>query len=384
MQRELGQLDAAYDLFRKVAVADPTRQQIWELAGGILGDLGRVDELRILIEDMLRACSRTPETLLQAATMARSGQLHVLAADLLDPALSPAAAPSAAMIVKAAQILLADGEHGRVIHLLDNESIRSDPDLQRYALDLRGLALAQLCLAGANAGEPISENARADLVAVRSIFEHGKGVQASSKRTQREIAILLSSLAPGVVEGQVVQLVRQLCSEREIGRIFVLITTPSKLPPEFHNGTVPGMNVVVEAIADFDIDINRLVPARLAGQLSVLPGRLFDRTAFLIDRLRTHKPDAVIAMTETNGLAAALAASVVGVPRVLVSARSQPSGQRGLRDVLLKPAYRDALAMGRIAVVTNNSPTARDYLTWLRQPPDRVGVRAPADALLET
>jgi tetratricopeptide (TPR) repeat protein len=157
IHQQLGHLNTAYNLLRKVLAADPSRQRVWEQASAILRDLNRENDLRVLIEDMLKVRPRTSEILLQAASMARSGRIHDVADDLLEQALAPAAGPSAATIFKAAQIFLSEGEQGRALRLLDSNLIRSDLGLQSDALDLRGLALAQLRLAGLSAARTLAK-----------------------------------------------------------------------------------------------------------------------------------------------------------------------------------------------------------------------------------
>ena len=79
-------------------------------------------------------------------------------------------------------------------------------------------------------------------------------------------------------------------------------------------------------------------------------------------------------MSEHNGLTAMLAASIVGVRRVIVSGRGQPPSARGIYDCLLRPVYKKAVMAQKITLVTNSASTVREYAAWLDVPPNRVGV----------
>jgi glycosyltransferase involved in cell wall biosynthesis len=371
---EVGDLSAAYQAFLDALAVDPDNAGAWRQAGLLLERLGREEEVPALIGRMLTSLARTSETLIKAATIATDARAHDLADKLIDEALSPAAAPTADAVLKIARILLKQGEQGRVVRLFESPP-PSAGELGGQARELKGLALAQLRLAGGNASRPVGMHARADVIAVQSILARMDRPPADIHRAPRGLAILSNSLAPGGSETQVIRLVRQLCGAANEfdGPIVLLLGTRSSVAPDFHASNLTGLNVTVECLSDFDLDVTSAVPPAIAGQMSVLPRRMFARTAALIGRLRTHRPQAVLAMSETNGLAAALAAAIVGVPRVVVSVRGEPPPAWGLRDGLLRPAYRGALAENRLALVANGVATARAFAQWLDQSTERIG-----------
>jgi glycosyltransferase involved in cell wall biosynthesis len=90
--------------------------------------------------------------------------------------------------------------------------------------------------------------------------------------------------------------------------------------------------------------------------------------------LRAHRPEAVLSMSDLLGVPAALAAAIVGVPRVVVSARNEPPPLRRQTDSLLKPGYQAALAQERISLVTNCAATAQSFADWLDIPAASIGV----------
>jgi glycosyltransferase involved in cell wall biosynthesis/mannose-6-phosphate isomerase-like protein (cupin superfamily)/tetratricopeptide (TPR) repeat protein len=368
----LGQLNFAYDVALQAVAANPARKAAWTRAARLLSRLDRSEELPGLLDRMLAALPHTSSILMKAASIARKGRLQALADGLVEQAVSHPIDLSPTETLRAGRALLRQGAQGRLINLLDQKPIRSDPSLRSKADDLRGLAFAQLRVAGANFTGSVANDDRADVIAVRSILQQDELLDGTSA-PRRGIAIVMSTLGPGGIERQIVRLVRQLCRQ-PIGPITLLLLSRSRLAPEFNMRRLAGFDVAVERIQDFDIDLRELVPARLAGRLTVLPPKITNRTSFLIDRLRVHRPEAVLAMGENPGLPAMLAASITGVPRVVVSGRGEPPPARGLSDKLLKPAYQAALALGRVSFVTISTATARDYAGWLDQPADRVGV----------
>jgi tetratricopeptide (TPR) repeat protein len=143
-----GRLHAASDAYRKALAANPADKASWQALCTILRDLGRTDEFREILEEMISVLPAEFETLVENAQIARAGKLSRLADNLFDQAISARATASAAAIVKAARILLKQGDQGRVINLLKNVSIQPDTSLQNHALELNTLAFAQLRLAG--------------------------------------------------------------------------------------------------------------------------------------------------------------------------------------------------------------------------------------------
>jgi glycosyltransferase involved in cell wall biosynthesis len=371
---QMGDSQAAYDVFMHLFALDPGWPGAWNKAAVLLKDLGREDELPAFIGRMCSLLPRNCETLMKAHAIATDAGLHDLADQLIDEALSPSAAPDTAAALKAARILLKRGKQGRVVQLFERPPFPLDGNLDGQAAELKALALAELRLAGRSSSAPVDANDRADVIAVRSILER-MSAATDGADTRRGLAIVSNSLAPGGSETQVIRLVRQLCGQpsERVGPIFLLLGTRSRLAPDFHANSLTGLNVTVECLSDFDVNVGEVVPANIADQISVLPRRMAMRTTVLIDRLRTRRPQAVLAMSETNGLAAALAASIAAVPRVVVSVRGEPPPNAGRDHSLLKPAYQAALAGNRLQLVANGAATARAFAQWLNQPPQRVG-----------
>jgi glycosyltransferase involved in cell wall biosynthesis len=142
---------------------------------------------------------------------------------------------------------------------------------------------------------------------------------------------------------------------------------------EFFHKSLAGLDVTVEFMPDFALAAREAVPAGLAGKLGVLPPRMSTNTICLMHRLRVNKPEVAIAMSDFHGVSVMLAASIVGVPRIVVSARTLPPPACRRPDDLLKPVYQAAMAGNMISLVTNAAATARAFADWLEIPPDRIG-----------
>jgi glycosyltransferase involved in cell wall biosynthesis/mannose-6-phosphate isomerase-like protein (cupin superfamily)/tetratricopeptide (TPR) repeat protein len=363
----------AYDAFGKLLKADVSRRHVWLHAGTCLVRLGRRAELARLIQDMLDALPPNAEILMQASSLARNGELHALAARLCERAMSRAETPSPASIVQAARILLRQGEQGRVISLLSRHDAHLEPNCADQAADLLGLARAQLRLAGRrDECGPVRDGERADLIAVETILQHAGEARACYRPVEGGIAIVLSSLGPGGIQTQVVRLVSGLRAQGRAGPIAVLVVTRTQSQPEFHRNALLTRDVTIECIADFGLRSADLVPPDIAGTISVLPAVMVPRIAYLIDRLRAHRPSAVLAMADAVGFPTMLAGAIVGVPRMAVSVRSEPPLAGSARDRLFKPAFQAALTRDLIALSANSWATARNVAAWLDQPPDRV------------
>jgi glycosyltransferase involved in cell wall biosynthesis/tetratricopeptide (TPR) repeat protein len=371
---QTGHLQAAADLYWSAIAADPSARYAWRHLGAVLTDLGRMDELREHIGEMV---SKHPdfEGLFQGAQIARAAKLPQLAETLLGKAILARATATPAALVKAAQVLLEQGDQGRAIAVLDSEPIRSDAAVQALARDLEGAALAQLRLAGGSCVyHPIDEATRADVIAVRSILGRRGDVAAAPPAPARGIAIVVSSLGAGGAQRQTAELVVQMCRlYREfVGPIVLLAVSRSESGAEFHAGKLADLDVAIEFVSDFAVDAGQLVPD-VAARLGVLHPKHHRQTIGLVGRFRVHRPEVVVAMGDHLGISAMLAAALTGVPRVVVSARNVPPPQR-YADDLLQPAYRCAVADGHVSLVTNSAATARAFAAWLGDISAPIGV----------
>jgi glycosyltransferase involved in cell wall biosynthesis len=218
---------------------------------------------------------------------------------------------------------------------------------------------------------------RADAIAVRSILAHTRRCAAVPVGPARHgLAIVIGSLGAGGAQRQVVELVRQIgkLPREVVGPVFLLLISRSSRGPEFYAARLAGLDMTIEFMSDFQLDAQQVVPPEIAAQLGVLSPNSRDTTIYLADRLRAHRPAAVLSMSDLLGIPAALAAAIVGVPRIVVSARNEPPPLRRQTEGLLKPGYQALLGQEWISLVTNCAGTAKDFADWLEIPAARVGV----------
>jgi glycosyltransferase involved in cell wall biosynthesis/tetratricopeptide (TPR) repeat protein len=369
----LGRLPAAEEMLRKALATDPGHRRSWQSLVSILRDLDRIDELRTAIAGMVSALPPDFDTLVEAARMARKGKLFDLADEMIDRALAARVTASADAIVKAAQDLLSWGEQGRVVKLLDCEPVHADASVREIARALSAGALAQLRLAGrSGTAGPVRETERADVTAARAILEHQGPLVAPDEVERRGIVVVTSSLGTGGSQKQAVELVRQLCNSSS-GPVRLFALARSGQENEFFQGGLAGLDLTVEFLSDFELAPQAPLPADLAGKLSVLPPKIRTQTVCLIHRLRLNRPQSILAMSDIHGVSVMLAASVVGVPRIVVSARTLPPPACRRPDHFFKPVYQVALARNIISLVTNAEAAARAFADWLEVPRDRIG-----------
>jgi len=372
---KLQQFQSAHELYHKALTLDRTRIEAWLGAGRLLPKLRRQHEVPAFIDAMLTALPRAAETSVRAAGIARKANFFALAGRLIDEALSPPLQASAATVVEAARLLLELGHHGRVVTLLKKSLPVADRALQNQVAELTDLALAQLRLArGANASMPVSETDRAHVIAVETILALGDEAREKFTPTSGSIAIVLGSLGPGGAETQAVHFIRELCSARwrPAGPIVILLTSPPKLHSGFNTDKLVGLDITIESVSDFDADFDSVVPEDIAGPLNVLKAGAGSQTAFLVERLRAHRPEVVLVMSFRYDLGAALAASIVGVPRIVVSARGDVPAAGSALDHFSKGPYQAVLARKRISLSTNSPATARACAEWLGTPPNDI------------
>ena len=363
--RKLNRLDAADETLGRVLERDPLRSDGWVQAGLLRSRRGRRHEMSPFLDRMIESLPDAPETFVHAAAIARRGDQFRRAESLIAETLSVRFARSDRSILAAARVLLAMGQEGRVVRLLDGPGF-AEPRLRERADALRSRALDQLRAAGGPGRfASVRETDRAYIIAIDSVLSLRRRVGSAPNRG---LAIVIPSLHPGGAQTQTVGLVQEVSRERPV---VVLLSGPSREHFDFFADQVAGA-ATIDRAAGSAVDIRTLVPPAVADQLGVLSPAALTRIAFLVQRLRVHRPEVVLAMSFTYGIETVLAASLAGVPRVVVSARGDVPAADGRRAHFDVPVYRHALAKNDVSLVTNSAATARAYSKWLGFDPSAI------------
>jgi glycosyltransferase involved in cell wall biosynthesis len=141
------------------------------------------------------------------------------------------------------------------------------------------------------------------------------------------------------------------------------------------------IGLVPQEISDFTTDLRggfrRIAEADQADDLQTLHPAISIEIIQLMAAIRVHRPEIVHAWLDHAGLSAALAATSLGTPSVVVRYGNLSPGSSG-RPVRLRSYFRQGFsALGRnpTAVLVNNSESgATDYEQWLRLRPGRVKI----------
>ncbi len=365
-----GDLNGARDVLLRVLSFAPGQEDAAYALGAALAGLGRTRELEDFIAAMLAALPATYDRLQKAAQLAEKGLLLHLAAKLHRDAIGLAASTDTATIIAAAENLLAEGAQGRVVALLDDERLYRNADVRDYAAELRARAHDQLRRAGraADAG-PIGMEERAGILVAHSIIEQAGRWSEPARRSRRGIAVVAASLGVGGSQTQIRQIIRQLAgAQRErVGPLFLLLGPHSGPAPDLSDDDVSAAGITIDHL-QWPSDAGKVLPPDVMEKLHLLPSDIFRATVSLTAALKFHNPEAIIVIRTLKSVAAILAASLAGVPRILVSERS--CARRP--DELLQFVYQQIVTHDWASVTTNSAATAREFAGWLGVPAERL------------
>ena len=119
----------------------------------------------------------------------------------------------------------------------------------------------------------------------------------------------------------------------------------------------------------------RDVPAGVLNLLELMPEDIFEQTCKLIPYFRKVRPSVAYLWQDGGVLAAATAALIAGVPRVVTSFRGLPPNQRPHRQrPELGPLYRSIATLPSVTFSANAQSSATAYEDWLGLPEGSVEV----------
>lgn len=101
---------------------------------------------------------------------------------------------------------------------------------------------------------------------------------------------------------------------------------------------------------------------------------LLEQILTLVSELREIRPAVLHSWLDATNAISAIAASIVGVPHLLLSGRSVAPDNFVLLTPHMRSAYRVGLADAGTTLLNNSAAGADDYARWLALPRERIGV----------
>jgi glycosyltransferase involved in cell wall biosynthesis/tetratricopeptide (TPR) repeat protein len=366
--RKLGKLDAAHEAFEHAVELEPGLVKGWTELASMLPELGRATEIPLVLARMTGAVPAIPDNLLRAASIAKTERFDELAVSLARRALAAEAVPASRTILESARLLLAVGDEGQAIALLQKAGTHVDAADRAAADDVIRRATARVYASRGSDALPVGAHDRANDIAAGAILAGSEQAQKTYVPKKGHLALVLSGLGARGVQKQAVRLVRGLRATCPSIAHIVLLLLSEQTGAEVNMEQLEGLDVGVESLTAFPAGIGDVTTPELSARIGVLPPRIVSRTAFFIDRLRVHQPEVVLSMSYIYGFDALLAACVVGVPRVILSAHSERPVAGDSRSRLLTRPLQTALASGRISLFANSTAVAESFADWLRVP----------------
>jgi glycosyltransferase involved in cell wall biosynthesis/2-polyprenyl-3-methyl-5-hydroxy-6-metoxy-1,4-benzoquinol methylase len=195
------------------------------------------------------------------------------------------------------------------------------------------------------------------------------------------IILVNNALAWGGAERQLVTTLRSL--HGRTGKPLGLLCT--------RLGTGPDYDFFLPALQGFDgivrnaIDVGEArrvlaaaapaaALARARDAIDWLPNDVQDEIERLAGDFAQLRPAVVHAWQDALSIAAAYAARIVGVPRVIVSARNISPPNFAYHRPYMADAYREVASIPEIVMLNNSAAGAADYARWLGLPASRIRV----------
>jgi glycosyltransferase involved in cell wall biosynthesis len=196
------------------------------------------------------------------------------------------------------------------------------------------------------------------------------------------IVLVNSGLGPGGVERQIVNTLRALetRTDRKLGLLCLRLGTDPDLrfflpALERFPGFVRDAAKVRDAERTLSALISRTGLRRIKRQIDWIPWDIREEILRFAAEFAELKPATVHGWQDGCALQAAYAARLVGVPRILISARNmRPTNFIWYRPFMYY-AYLELARCPEVTLVNNSEAGAHDYAHWLDLPADRFIVK---------
>jgi len=196
------------------------------------------------------------------------------------------------------------------------------------------------------------------------------------------IVLVNNALAAGGAERQIVNTLRGIAERRGVtGGLLCLRLHETKemdfFLPAFRD--FPGFIRNAMPAGEAEAKLRSILPPEAADKIrdaiAWLPHDVQADIFRLVAEFAILKPSVVHGWQDATSIIAAYAAWLVGVPRILVSARNlAPPHFRYMRSYM-RDAYREIASCAPVVMINNSEAGARDYARWLDLPPERFTVK---------
>jgi glycosyltransferase involved in cell wall biosynthesis/Tfp pilus assembly protein PilF len=359
----------AFMMWRDLTEAAPQTARGWIEMARVLRAMGRLDDVDQLIDDCLKACADQPERFARAACVALHGRRHERFTELAQQAYVEMRS-DAAGLHELARLLLAAGETGTALARLD-EVCALKPENKRVAAT-RSEVQHQLRLCGVEADAlslPGCVGLRMPDLALRALIH--RAPQAAMAAAVRKIAVVCPSLGPG---GALRQVMNTLHLLQDQGGWDLTVIPMNYDDTPSHRLYERQIEEIGARVAPYD----DAKPARAGlGEeidpiLGLLPRRIRTAMRALARQFLSDRPHVVHAWVDRPNVVAGIAALLAGVPRVILSARSEASGGMRVLEPWFRTAYREMLARPNVVLVNNSRAGSQSYARWLDIDPARI------------
>lgn len=189
------------------------------------------------------------------------------------------------------------------------------------------------------------------------------------------VMLIVSSLGPGGTERQVVTTLLGLRQTTGLRLTLVCIFLDQDWQrfflPQVEQAGIEVVQMGRDMSAPLDLDVG--VRERFEEAFSRAPINLADIRQYAAEILR-RRPGVLHTWMDETSCKGGLAALVVGVPRIVMSARSVAPHHFGFYHQYLLEAYRTILRRDGTVLLNNSHAGALDYASWLGVDVRRIGV----------
>jgi len=190
-----------------------------------------------------------------------------------------------------------------------------------------------------------------------------------SEAVKGRVALVCGSLQPGGAERQVANTLIGLSQAKQVESVSLLCDHLQSGTPEQYDFYLPlarQSGCEIRQISNYIASGQEKLPDRFRAVTHRIRLDLIADVANLYFEFKRLKPEIVHAWLDWSNIRAGLAASLAGVPRIILSGRNLSPRHFALNDDYYFPSYQALVEQKRKIVFLNNSLAgANDYAHWL-------------------